>query len=126
MICSKIIFWLKPNFYLDREKALKGNTIQHNCLKLYQLLYWYFARKNQWQQPTPYNSFIKNHLCDLIFSFLSQRKEHSYFRLCCLTNYQLQLKFLAGYIFSEGEEIKIYDLFGSKPIGGITGTTLVA
>lgn len=79
MICSNIIFLLKLSFYLDREKALKGNTIQHDCFKLYQPIYWYFARKNQWQQPTLYNSFIKNHICGLIFSFLSQRKEHSYF-----------------------------------------------
>lgn len=28
MICSKIIFLLKVNFYLDREKALTGNTMQ--------------------------------------------------------------------------------------------------
>lgn len=69
MICSKIIFLLRLNFYLDRERALMGNTIQHNCFKLYQLIYWYFARKSQWQQPTLNNSFIKNHLCGLIFSF---------------------------------------------------------
>lgn len=73
MICSKIIFLLKLNFYLGKEKALLGNMIQHNWFKLYQLLYWYCAGKNQWQLPILYNSFIKNHLCGLMFSFWSKR-----------------------------------------------------
>lgn len=69
MICSKIISLLKPNFYLDREKALMGNTIQHSCFKLYQVVYWYFARKKSMAATDSLQYFIKNHLCGLIFSF---------------------------------------------------------
>lgn len=68
MICSKIIFLLKFNFYLDREKHFMENTIQHNCFKLYQLAFdILLEKKNQWQYGTLYNSFIKNHLCGLTF-----------------------------------------------------------
>lgn len=125
MICSKIIFWLKPNFYLDGGKVLMENTIQQNCFKLYLLVYWHFARKNQWQQPILYNSFIKYYLLVWNFLFLKLKEKNTCI-LFRLTNYQLQLKFLAGNTHSKVNEIKIrYYLSYSKAIAGATGITLV-